>query len=77
MNGTLQSSNCDLHVDISLETVHVEVYLAKATSYAGMVMLLSCIQVSACRPSACLLFVCCSMAGASPGPQIELHGEQG
>ena len=60
MNGTLQSGNCGLHLDISLETVHVEVYLTKATSYAGMVMLLSCIQVCACRAFACLLCASCT-----------------
>ena len=67
MNGTLQSSNCGLQLDISLETVHLEVYLAKATSYAGIVMLLSCIQVCARCASACLLSASCSMAsGPSP-----------
>ena len=45
LNGTLQSGNCGLELQINATTTHVEVYEAKAINYTFMVTALTFIQV--------------------------------
>ena len=49
LNGTLQSINCGLELQINATTTHVEVYEAKAVNYTFMVTALTFIQVRVTR----------------------------